>query len=78
MKTIYTDNYALTVWGSALLALWFGYYGLTNSSGWSKALWLLGATLWAIQSLRELRRRITAKRAGEDPSLIRIVDDAPN
>jgi len=76
MTLIYTDRYGLLPWVWLFLAVGSGYHGLSSQPGWNATIWLLGALWWAALFAWELTRRIRARSAGRDPSIVRIVDRA--
>ena len=76
MRVVYTDRYALRLLVWLFLAVWFAYQGLSNQGSLSATIWFLGALWWAALFAWELTRRVRARRAGRDPSIIRIVDRA--
>ena len=76
MKVNYADRYGLALWAWLFLAVWFAYRGLTSQDRLNAMIWLLGALWWTGLFAWELKRRIAARRAGRDPSIVRIVDRA--
>ena len=76
MKTVYTDQYAVLLWGW----LFLGTLSLVRAAlpplNWHSALWLFGSLVWFGLAIRELKRRRDARRRGEDPSIYKVVDDA--
>ncbi len=78
MKTVYTDKYAILPWVFALLTIWLGYKGFVEDSGWFQVFTLLTAAFWAYSAINEISRRRAAVHAGSDPSIYKVVDNAPN
>jgi hypothetical protein len=78
VKTIYTDRYAIRLWIFALLTISMGYKGLIEDSGWLQILSIIAASYWAYSAAKEFRRRKNARRSGSDPSVYKVVDNAPN
>ena len=76
MRVLLTDRYGLRLWAWSFLAIWFAYHGLRDQGRLGAMIWLLGALWWAGLFAWELKRRVAARRAGRDPSIIRIVDRA--
>lgn len=74
MKTIYTDKYALLSWTWAFLGL-SAFVAGVNASGTWHSVWSFGASLVSfLLAAQAVARRRAASRAGQDPSIIRIVD----
>jgi hypothetical protein len=78
VKTVYTDRYAIRLWIFAFLTIWMGYKGLAEDTGWLQILSIMAAFFWAYSALKELRRRQKARQSGSDPSVYKVVDNAPN
>ena len=78
MKTIYTDRYAIRLWLFGFLTIWMGYKGLVGDKGWLQILSILAAAYSAYATFKEIKRRNDARRAGSDPSIYKVIDNAPN
>lgn len=78
MKTVYTDRYAIRLWIFAFLTIWMGYKGIAEDQWWLQIVTVVVATFWAYSTIKEIRRRRTAREAGLDPSIYKVVDNVPN
>ncbi|MGN6499522.1 MAG: hypothetical protein ACTHKM_05180, partial [Tsuneonella sp.] len=72
MKIIYTDRYGFLIWGSLLLAAFWTFDAFDRETTIGSLLSTLCAVWFAGVALWRAYRRMTVKRAGGDPSVIRI------
>jgi hypothetical protein len=78
VRTVYTDRYAILLWAAGYIIISSGYDALEATSRWHTLFSVSGVIVGGSLFVWELRRRIIAKRQGQDPSIVRIVDSASN
>jgi hypothetical protein len=76
MKAIYTDRFSLIPSFWLVLSIWNGFKAATEPYEWDTWIRAAIAVLAFAAAYQGFARRVRARRRGEDPSIIKVVDRA--